>query len=78
MTLVSTVLGALPLILSSGPGAEARHSIGWVVFAGLGLAALFTLFLTPVVYQLVAPWSKPRAATADRLDVELEQAGESA
>jgi hydrophobe/amphiphile efflux-1 (HAE1) family protein len=78
MTLVSTVLGALPLILSSGPGAEARHAIGWVVFAGLGLAAAFTLYLTPVVYQAVAPWSKPRAATADRLDRELEQAGETA
>jgi hydrophobe/amphiphile efflux-1 (HAE1) family protein len=75
MTLVATVLGALPLILSSGPGAEARHAIGWVVFAGLGLAAAFTLFLTPVVYQAVAPWSKPRAATADRLDAELGEAG---
>ncbi|MEQ8860273.1 MAG: efflux RND transporter permease subunit [Pseudomonadales bacterium] len=76
MTLVSTVLGALPLILSTGPGAEARHAIGWVVFAGLGLAALFTLYLTPVVYQAVAPWSKPRAETADALGAELEAAGE--
>ena len=77
MTLVSTVLGALPLILSSGPGAEARHAIGWVVFAGLGLAAAFTLYLTPVVYQAVARWSRPRAAEADRLEAELEQAGAS-
>lgn len=75
MTLVSTVFGALPLILSAGPGAEARHAIGWVVFAGLGLAALFTLFLTPVVYRAIAPWSRPRAATAQDLDTELAAAG---
>ncbi|MBU2533124.1 MAG: efflux RND transporter permease subunit, partial [Alphaproteobacteria bacterium] len=50
MTMVSTVLAGLPLILGGGPGAEARASIGWVVFGGLGMAAVFTLFLTPAVY----------------------------
>jgi multidrug efflux pump subunit AcrB len=44
MTMISTVLGGLPLILSDGAGAEARSSIGWVVFGGLGIAALFTLY----------------------------------
>ena len=48
MTMVSTVLGGLPLILSTGAGAEARASIGWVVFGGLGIAALFTLYLTRI------------------------------
>ncbi|MGI9315293.1 MAG: efflux RND transporter permease subunit, partial [Luminiphilus sp.] len=38
MTLVSTILGALPLILASGPGSEARSAVGWVVFGGMGLA----------------------------------------
>ena len=74
MTLMSTVLGALPLILSSGAGAEARHSIGWVVFGGLGLAAVFTLYLTPVLYSLLAPLSKARAAESSRLRDELEHA----
>ena len=74
MTLMSTVLGALPLILSSGAGAEARHSIGWVVFGGLGLAAVFTLYLTPVLYSLLAPLSKARAAESSRLQDELEHA----
>jgi multidrug efflux pump subunit AcrB len=74
MTLVSTVLGALPLILSSGPGAEARNAVGWVVFGGLGLAALFTLYLTPVAYLGIARFARPRAAAAGSLDEELARA----
>ncbi|MBU2884697.1 efflux RND transporter permease subunit [Gilvimarinus agarilyticus] len=74
MTMMSTVFGALPLILSAGPGSEARNSIGWVIFGGLGLAAVFTLYLTPVVYTLVARWTNPRAEEGGRLAAELEQA----
>ncbi len=74
MTIVSTVLGGLPLILSGGAGAEARSSIGWVVFGGLGLATLFTLYLTPTLYLLLARFSSARAAETDRLREELEQA----
>jgi hydrophobe/amphiphile efflux-1 (HAE1) family protein len=74
MTLVSTVLGGLPLILGSGAGAEARESIGWVVFGGLGMAALFTLYLTPALYLLIARFSKARAHEALRLSEELVQA----
>lgn len=74
MTLVSTVLGGLPLILGSGAGAEARHAIGWVVFGGLGLSALFTLYLTPALYLLFAQFSKPRVAATRSLAEELEHA----
>ena len=74
MTLISTVLGALPLILSSGAGAEARNSIGWVVFGGLGLTAVFTLFLTPVIYLGVAQLSKARTVEARALEDELAEA----
>ncbi|MDP1592324.1 MAG: efflux RND transporter permease subunit, partial [Prosthecobacter sp.] len=77
MTLLSTVLGGVPLILSSGAGAEARQALGWVVVGGLGISAAFTLFLTPVVYALVAGWSKPRAADAKRLDEEMDMAARS-
>jgi len=74
MTVVSTVLGALPLVLSSGACAEARSAIGWVVFGGLGIAAVFTLYLTPALYVLLAPLSKARVAEAARLERELDQA----
>ena len=74
MTMLSTVLGALPLILGSGPGAEARSAIGWVVFGGLGIATVFTLVLIPVIYSLLAPLAPPRAHAGIRLDRELREA----
>ena len=74
MTLMSTILGALPLILSTGAGSEARSAIGWVVFGGLALAAVFTLYLTPALYSLLAPLSKARAAETSRLRDELDHA----
>ncbi|MAB22616.1 MAG: multidrug transporter AcrB, partial [Idiomarina sp.] len=77
MTLISTILGGLPLILSSGAGAEARNSIGWVVFGGLGLATLFTLYLTPVLYLWLARFTKPRADESARLENEMQQAREN-
>ncbi len=73
MTLVSTVFGALPLILATGPGSEARSSVGWVVFGGLGLAAFFTLYLTPIVYLGIARLAKPRAAARERLESQLSE-----
>ena len=75
MTLVSTVLGALPLILASGPGSEARSAVGWVVFGGMGLATFFTLYLTPVAYLGIARFAKARAASGKQLHQELAQEG---
>lgn len=59
---------------TDGPGAEARAAIGWVVFGGLGLTALFTLYLTPVVYLGIARLSRPRAEESARLERELHDA----
>ena len=74
MTMASTVLGGVPLVLSTGAGAEAREALGWVIVGGLGMAALFTLYLTPVAYVLLAWMGKPRSTQAKRLARELEEA----
>jgi multidrug efflux pump len=47
------VLGALPLALASGAGAEARNQIGWVIVGGMSIGTVFTLFVVPVIYLLL-------------------------
>jgi multidrug efflux pump len=54
MTSVATVLGHLPLVFVSGPGSEARNSIGTVLVAGMAIGTVFTLFVVPVFYSLIA------------------------
>jgi hydrophobe/amphiphile efflux-1 (HAE1) family protein len=72
MTMLSTVLGGVPLVLSTGAGAEAREAIGWVIVGGLGISTVFTLLLVPVLYLLLAPVSKPRTHEEARLREELD------
>jgi multidrug efflux pump len=62
MTTASTVLGHVPLVLVSGPGAEARNSIGTVLVAGMTVGTLFTLFVVPVFYSLIAAQRQPSPA----------------
>jgi multidrug efflux pump len=54
MTSAATVFGHLPLVLASGPGAAARNSIGMVLVTGMTVGTLFTLFVVPVFYSLIA------------------------
>ncbi|HYD17950.1 MAG TPA: efflux RND transporter permease subunit, partial [Patescibacteria group bacterium] len=54
MTTGAMVLGALPLALATGAGAESRQQIGWVIIGGMGIGTIFTLFVVPVVYSLLA------------------------
>ncbi|MBB3993417.1 hydrophobe/amphiphile efflux-1 (HAE1) family protein [Sulfitobacter undariae] len=70
MTMVSTVFGGLPLILTSGAGAEARIAVGWVIVGGLGFATVFTLFLTPVFYRWIAVWGAEPGMASKRLAKE--------
>ena len=68
MTTAAMVLGAVPLALASGAGAESRSPIGWVIVGGLLLGTLLTLFVIPVAYTLLtreravmAPLPQPSA-----------------
>jgi multidrug efflux pump len=68
MTAISTVFGALPLVLASGAGAESRAAIGIVIIGGLAFATILTLFVIPVLYDLLARFTSPVNAVATELD----------
>ncbi len=68
MTGITTVAGALPLILSSGAGAETRQVIGIVVLSGVSVSTVLTLFVIPVLYSLLAR----RTGSPQRVRRELD------
>ncbi len=72
MTGITTAAGAIPLILSSGAGAETRMVIGVVVLAGVLTATVFTLFVVPVAYSLLARNTSTIDARANRLQEEMQ------
>jgi multidrug efflux pump len=63
MTSAATVFGHLPLVFVSGPGSEARNSIGTVLVAGMAVGTVFTLFVVPVFYSLIAAQRQPEPAS---------------
>jgi multidrug efflux pump len=74
MTTGAMVLGAVPLAIATGAGAEARHQIGWVIVGGMSFGTVFTLFVVPVVYLLLSGKHESaevmdRAAAESQLDV---------
>ena len=74
MTAVTTMAGAIPLIVSTGPGSESRLVIGTVIMAGVGSATLFTLFVVPVAYDLLARHTGSPGAVKRRLEEEIANA----
>ncbi|MCE5234187.1 MAG: efflux RND transporter permease subunit [Mizugakiibacter sp.] len=54
MTTAAMVLGVLPLVIASGAGAAGRHAMGLVIFTGMSIGTLFTLFVVPSFYMLLA------------------------
>jgi multidrug efflux pump len=54
MTTAATIFGHFPLVLVHGPGAAARNSIGTILVSGMAVGTLFTLFVVPVFYSLIA------------------------
>ncbi len=67
MTTISTSIGALPLIMSSGAGAESRTVLGIVIFSGIMFATIFTLFIVPLFYKLLARHTQARNAVEQKL-----------
>ncbi len=74
MTTVATILGALPLAVASGAGAESRGTIGLVIAGGLTLGTLLTLFVVPVAYAALARFTgAPGAKEAELRRLEAER-----
>ncbi|WP_317931032.1 efflux RND transporter permease subunit [Halioxenophilus sp. WMMB6] len=67
MTTVSTVVGAIPLVMATGPGEASRNVLGIVVLFGVSIAALLTLYVVPGFYQLLARRTQSPEAVAKEL-----------
>ncbi|MDP1693193.1 MAG: efflux RND transporter permease subunit [Burkholderiaceae bacterium] len=68
MTTGAMVLGALPLALASGAGAESRQQIGWVIVGGMSVGTLLTIFVVPTVYTWLARRRIPGEITERAID----------
>ncbi|MBX9752229.1 MAG: efflux RND transporter permease subunit [Roseococcus sp.] len=71
MTSIATVLGAVPLAMATGAGAESRMALGVVIVGGITVSTIVTLFAIPALYLLLAPFTKP-AGAIERLLNDLE------
>ncbi|QQQ19998.1 efflux RND transporter permease subunit [Brevundimonas vitis] len=76
MTSIATAFGALPLVLWQGAGAGSRQTIGVVIFAGAIFSTLLTLFVVPVIYGVLARFTKSPEYTARKIEEwEAQEAG---
>ena len=70
MTTVSMIVAMIPLLIASGPGAASRFDIGLVITSGLGVGTLFTLFIVPAFYLLVARDRHPAPLHAEKISTK--------
>ncbi|MGH8249097.1 MAG: efflux RND transporter permease subunit [Steroidobacteraceae bacterium] len=78
MTSIATIMGALPLVLSGGPGSASRSAIGVVVIFGVAFSTLLSLYVVPSFYALLAPHTRSPDTLArklDRLETETPDGG---
>jgi multidrug efflux pump len=74
MTTAATVIGHFPLVLAKGPGAGARNSIGIMLVSGMIIGTLFTLFVVPSIYMLVAKTHRAESTTEDEAELAVSAA----
>ena len=73
MTTAATVIGHFPLVLAKGPGAGARNSIGVMLVSGMIIGTIFTLFVVPSIYMLVARTHGPLSAREADMEEEYRE-----
>ena len=69
MTTAAMVVGLIPLLIASRAGAASRFSIGLVIVSGMSIGTLFTLFVVPAVYTVIA--KDHRAESGSRRNAEI-------
>lgn len=77
MTTAAMVLGAVPLALAAGAGAESRQPIGWVIVGGLLFGTLLTLFVVPAAYSVLGRTHRPREVAVAGTTAAPERADEA-
>jgi len=73
MTTGAMVLGALPLAIASGAGAASRHALGWVIVGGMSFGTLFSLFVVPTLYCLIAKVKFVNIELEKQINAAIEQ-----
>ena len=73
MTTAATVIGHFPLVLATGPGAGARNSIGIMLVSGMIIGTMFTLFVVPSIYMLVAKTRVRASAEEEEMESAISE-----
>jgi multidrug efflux pump len=68
MTSIATIMGAVPLVISQGPGSASRYTIGIVIVFGVAFSTVLSLFVVPAFYAWIAPWTRSPEALGRELD----------
>ena len=73
MTSLSTIIGVMPLIIGSGPGAASRLTVGITIFGGMLFSTFFTLYVIPTIYTIVGKNTKRIDAVEIDLNKQLKK-----
>jgi multidrug efflux pump len=78
MTTAAMVFGVVPLVIASGAGAAGRQAMGLVIFTGMSIGTMFTLFVVPAFYMLIGANHEKTVETDKALDEEVRRIDEQA
>ena len=73
MTTAAMVFGVVPLVIASGAGAAGRQAMGLVIFTGMSIGTLFTLFVVPAFYMLIGSNHEKTVEEDEALDDEARK-----
>ncbi|MET0181634.1 MAG: efflux RND transporter permease subunit, partial [Caulobacterales bacterium] len=78
MTSIATIAGSVPMLIAHGAGSESRLTIGIVIFFGMAVSTLLTLFVVPVFYDMLAKYTRSPEATSREIEAYDDGAAQAA